>query len=591
MVSTIKVKIPGKCFVSPNPAGQYPFPFFFQVTFGQIAAEALLPNALTNNTEGAAKLTITISGFEKLLSPDKIKGFVENLSLTPEDDWNIKKSAKNNDIVMTYLGEELNPNFHFRAEAAKFVSDAKKNETVVLTVRVSQYNNMGPRSYTISTKVDYTPWAKSITFSKSPVRIGEAVDVNYTFDGDNVDKVLLQNGYTVNTNSSPYRAIIDRPSQFKLEVFNHSGIRHECDKQIDVEPPKIKFFRSDRSYFTQDESVTLTWDLCSISSFQIKNVADHIEDNHVTVRPKLKPGDKTVTYELTANGYINQAPGSVKDEVTLCYTDWKKSGSATGFFAGDVYDKMSYNGRIFTYHSNYYCYAHPKIYESADGINWKEYAVNNKADGTFICAAAGFYKNFLYAMGREGPDGQRLKLSTFNFETSAWEYLATYQSYCSEIGNFQFDEAQKCYLQIVPAGIFGIKCNPNNQWTLGTFTILAPSGKKAISGDYCFFKDRYYAVMLCEDHYFYVYDCSKPMRDVKFRMKAGTDCKFVFFVQTLNSLYILTDQKIVDAEKKKEADVFYPQLNKNGSRPWTGVNSDSQLFGIYPDKNMWVYHI
>ncbi len=595
MEPCIVVKIPEKCYISPDPKRTFPFPFSFVVTYGYIPSRDFIrPGPLNDNEAEAIKSPqITISGFEKLLSADRIDDFVDNLKKTGSDDWTIKKSASS-DIVMKFTGDDLDPDFYFCASTEKFISDTKKNDIATLKIAVSQFSGIEDQAYTISTKADYTPWAKSLTFAASPVPLGSRVDVFYECEGDAIDKRLSQDGVIADTARSPYTAEIDRPSLFTLEVFNQSGMNDRIQALIDVEPPQIISFAADRYYFAQGEAVNLKWTLRSVSSFQIDNLnkdKDVVSGSSAVVYPQTDPGEKAAVYTMRANGFIDKKPNSTTEKVVLTQTYWKKNGEVNGYFAGDVYGNTSYNSPIFVYKEIYYCYVHPVLYKSTDGVSWRQHSQNIEARDSFICFAAAQDHDTLYAMGKEGTGGKRLYITKYDFTGSMWTYAPAYQSCNSDIGSFAFSENSRVYAQTIPNGMSLASCGEDGKWNVKTSVIFAYGGRKVISGDYCFFKDRHYAVMLCEDNCIYVYDCSESMQDVLFKKEAGENSRYVSFIKTVNKLYIMTGCTLTDVKTQESADDFCPPMIKSGNRSWLGVNNDGKLFGIFPDKNLWIFDV
>lgn len=88
--------------------------------------------------------------------------------------------------MITYAGDAPKKEFAFSASTEQFISDAKENDWVTLTVTVRDFD-IPNHSYIVKTKVSYAPWAKSISFSKSSAAIGDQADVFYSYMGDNVD--------------------------------------------------------------------------------------------------------------------------------------------------------------------------------------------------------------------------------------------------------------------------------------------------------------------------------------------------------------------------------------------------------------------
>lgn len=592
MQADICVKIPERCFISPNPEKDFPFAFSFTVTYGYIPNADRICPVLREPQDRAVKYPqITISGFDKLLSESqKIETFINNLKKSGDSDWIIKKASAGSDIIIRYTGLELSSDFYFYASTESFISDTKENEIVTLTVTVENFDNLEDNQYIISTKVDYVPWAKSVTFSQSPVALGAQVEVGYEYLGDKTDKKLMQNGIKVDTARSPYTATIGRPALFTLMAFNDCGMIDTKDEFLDVLPPEILSFTADRHYFSEGEAVTLQWSLSSVSNFAIDNIdkeKDKVEKTYAVVYPAASGSGQKAVYTLRANGYKEGVPASVSKNLTLTRTLWKKAGIQTGYFAGDVYGDLKYNCRIFREGEYYYCYAHPWLYRSGDGLKWEKYSANDKADGQFVCIAADCYDHVFYAMGKNGADGNRLYISKYDFAVSGWEHTSAYQSCCSDIGGFAFSRTVKAYAQVLKNGIMIARCGADGKWCHGGSSISAPENKDVIGGDYCFYKNAFYAVMLCSDSYVYVYNCEESMEDILFKKEVDKNDRFVSLIPTINRLYLVTAGSLTDVKTGRIADDFSPMGGEQNKRMWIGSSGDGNLMGIYPDRNLW----
>lgn len=307
MTGTIVVAIPNKCYISPDPKREFPFEFYFHVTYGGVPKESrILSNPSCDKTvETVTYPQITVGGFEKLLSEDKITPFLNDLKRTGDDDWLIKKHAANSNILFQYIGTELAPEF-FRAAAEKFISTAEDNKLVTLTVSIRNFQNIDNTDYIICTKVDYTPWAKSLTAVQTIVPFHAVLDICYECIGDNIDKRLYQNGAKLDSARSPYTATIDSPALFTLEAFNQHGMSDEAQLNIDIAPPQIFSFTADKYTFSEGESIKLTWEMESVSDISIDGLnpqTDSIVKNSANVSPVPSKWERTKRYTLRANGY------------------------------------------------------------------------------------------------------------------------------------------------------------------------------------------------------------------------------------------------------------------------------------------------
>lgn len=591
MTPCIILKIPEVCYISANPQKEMPCTFYFLVTYGFLPGDQVkLLSKEGGGVRAVTGSTITIQNFDKLLSVDKLDEFLKNLKKTGDKDWIIEKS-KENEIVITYAGDAPKQEFAFSASTEQFISDAKQNDWVTLTVKVRDFD-ISDHSYIVKTKVSYAPWAEAISFSKNPVAIGEQTEVSFQYQGDGVKIQLLQGGSACKEAISPYTATITKPERFTLEVFNQLGIKDRVQAEIMVIPPEIKAFQADKTFFFQDkdEPVTLSWEVYSASTICMDYMDEgtkEIGTSPLEVHPKTKPGEKTVTYTLMANGYDENGIVIEKSKkILLQRTYWKKGDLAKGYFAQEVYGNLPYNSRIFTHDGQMYCYAHPDLYKSGDGITWESFSKNDKASAAFVCVAADYNKGKVYVMGKE--EGTVLCLSTYDFSGNQWIYEPAYQYCNSNMGAFCFSKNSETYVQVMEKGLTLHRRGDDGAWNAGNAVICTYGETKVVAGDHCFFKDREYAVMLCHDQRIYVYDCSKDMEEVLFRYDSGENSRFVCFIKTINNLYVMSANLLLDVKSQKPVDAFSPARDVTG-RPWMGVNSDGRAFGLFPDKAIWTY--
>ena len=105
-------------------------------------------------------------------------------------------------------------------------------------------------------------------------------------------------------------------------------------------------------------------------------------------------------------------------------------------------------------------------------------------------------------------------------------------------------------------------------WESGNAYINAPENTELLSGGMIFRVDRFYIAMLCADKgdrekkNVYLYDCSDGSEDGVMR-------------------------EIIHCSEATRDDLFYP-VSSDGQRAWFG-SDENNVFGIFPDKNLWVY--
>lgn len=191
-------------------------------------------------------------------------------------------------------------------------------------------------------------------------------------------------------------------------------------------------------------------------------------------------------------------------------------------------------------------------------------------------------------MGKQDENGEKLYISEFDFKTSVWTYSPAAQVCCSMMGGFSFSQKKIKYAQVISNGLFISSRGDDGQWNAGTSILQPYTGTMAVSGDYCFFKDRNYAVLLCNNNFIYVYDCDSSMEDVLFLKAIKDNTKFVNFVQTINNLYIIAGSTLINVKTQDYGESFSPPYDATINRPWVGASKDGLLFGVFPDRNLWI---
>lgn len=585
-MKNICVTIPDKCYISPNPKKTAYCPFSFDVTYGSITnSKAMRLNSSIKYPQ------ITISGFNKLISDSvKIEDFVKNLKKTGDDDWIILKNRSTDDIIIRYTGYELSPDFFFRASTEKFAADIKENTLVVMTVKIEGFDDISDNTYVISIKVDYMPWAKSVS-GNTPVELNSYTEVSYEYMGDNVDIRLCQNGATVETERSPYTALINKPSLFTLDVFNSIGIMDKTQNNIDVLPPGITGFKADKDFFSKGDAVNLSWNIFSSSGYELEGInedTDIIKADGATVYPSSVYSD--VSYTLRAYGYVNGNPGSTSKTLRLRRTFWTKEEPQKGYFEGEVYNNIKCNNKIFDIDGSRYCYAHPNLYKCSDGIKWESFSENQIVPSDFVYIASDCHNNIVYVMGKyKNDDIDSLYICTYDFSAGKWKGNSAGQVCISEIGSFAFAYDTDAYAQTVENGM-RISRRRGDEWNADSSVIMAPSGRKIMGSDYCFFKDSFYTAFLCDDSCIYIYKNNSDTEGTLWQIEVNANDKFVSLIAAVNNLYAITSDSIIDVVSGQPADMFSPMTGIYDKRMWLGRNANGKLIGIFPDKNLWTFN-
>lgn len=594
----IIVAIPDRCYLSPDPRREFYYPFYFQVTYGVVPENLKLPDTKeeigTKATAEEARAIegpqIRVSGLEQLLPEEKIGNFIENLTKEGQY-WDIRKAPSGSEVIMEYAGETPVSDFCFTASTERFLCEAQEKGTVVLKAQVKNFPGIEDYTQILKTTVAYIPWAKSLIFQPKIAAISEKVEVSYEYDGDFTEKRLKQDGIWVQTARSPYTTLIQRPSLFELEVFNDRGLTDMIQEQIDVLPPRILKFFSESRFFTEGQAVRLTWEVESASDVSLDGFVEGRDERTSTgaVVYPIAEGGEAVCYTLRVSGYKGRKPYTVSSQISLFETRWKNMGAVSGYFSGDIYANPTYQGRLFWHRDRLYGYAHPNLYGSADGLTWEKTAQNDACGSEFSCLAADYFGGVLYIMGRKR---EHLYFSSYDFSTEEFSCIPAGKDCNSNMGSFAFSQTRKAYCQIYENGI-SISCEEDGQWNGASSILKAEKGMRVQSGDYCFFKDRFYAVMLCSSQEgggkkLYVYDCGEQAEEEVYIWEAGDEDSFVCLVPAENDLYILTNSVFAGYRKGKPVDRYIPPAPK-GSRPWLGRGRESALMGIYPDKNKWNY--
>lgn len=584
----IAVSIPEKCYISSDPKRTAPFEFYFHIAYGVIPEENRPPGEDSGQDE-TGRAQVTVKGFEKLLSEDKIEDFISSLKIVGGDDWVIQKSVFSSDIIFRYEGDILPDDFFLRASVETFICDAVTNDPVMLTVRVKNFPGTEDVEYAICTKVDYTPWARSLSASQAVVDLDGQVEISYECLGDHIDKRLYQGVEKVNTARSPYTAVIDKPTLFTLEVFNEAGMEDRTQIWVDVSPPRITSFASDRNYFSSGEEQMLTWSVASVSNIAVDGLTegDTMGENYALVHPKASYGEKTVRYMLRAYGYKDKRPGGVSAEVFLNQSGWKNSGAVSGFFADQAaYAYENYNRHIFTYGNAYYCYANPVLYKSMDGFFFEPFSTNDTAPGSFLCLAADVFDGVLYAMGKQGKEERSLFFAMYHFGQGIWSYQSAMQTCISNHGAFSCSDGRIQYAQMCSRGIV-LTSYEGGYWNDGTVSLAVPEGNTLVCGDVCCFKNQSYAAFLTDDRQLSVYCDTSENEHLLFATKLTQQESVIRFAQSENRLYVATEKTLYDVAMQRAADIFFP-LQQSGY-PWFGRDLQGDLFGIFPDQCRWTY--
>lgn len=301
------------------------------------------------------------------------------------------------------------------------------------------------------------------------------------------------------------------------------------------------------------------------------STADTIED---TV-------DAAVVYTLDADnlkGFTDWA------QISVAITGWHKAGSVVGL-PGDARTARDIAG-VARYGNAYYCYSSAVLYRSEDGCRWTEYSKNTEAgEGKRPCTACRLCGDSLYIMA--GNVGERLKIMRFHFADKQWEISPAYQNCVSADGHLAFSAKYSYYAQTAALGMVVSGHDDKSdwfQWNRINFDIT-PEGKRALYSDLCFWKDRFYAVILCDDEKFYFYECREETEEALFVCEAGGKGR-ISLLPTANRLFVAVNGRLYDTDTREAADSCFPPAGEGGCC----LGSDQEgIFGIFGDGNFWIY--
>ena len=291
--------------------------------------------------------------------------------------------------------------------------------------------------------------------------------------------------------------------------------------------------------------------------------------------------DAAVVYTLDADnlkGFTDRA------QISVDITGWHKAGRVEGL-PGDDRAWRDMAGLV-KYGNAYYCYSHAVLYRSGDGCKWAEYSKNAEAaERKWQCTACRLYGDSLYIMA--GNVGERLKIMRFYFPDKKWEISPAYQNCVSADGHLAFSAKYSYYGQTVASGM-AVTGHDNEsdwfRWNKSNFDITA-DGKQALYSDLCFWRDRFYAAILCDDERFYLYECREDMEEALFVCEAGRKGR-ISLLPTINRLLIAVNNRLYDAGTKNVADGYFPPLGEEGCC----LGSDQEgIFGVFGDGNFWVH--
>lgn len=284
----------------------------------------------------------------------------------------------------------------------------------------------------------------------------------------------------------------------------------------------------------------------------------------------------------------------------ICKTDWQKKTEEKEIFETDIYGDPNFNSQIFSYKGSLYAYLHPSLYKKDENGEWKSLTKNKLYGDSCSCHAAHLYDGTLYA-AVSVKDSGRFSMCRYDMEKDKWQtdtgsvrlpYTEKGIPICCGFAVLKHDE----YFYCVEKDFVSVyKYNKDFAgWNNGNFYVDAPENTGLIGGGMICRGNRFYIAMLCtengdaEKKNVYLYDCSEHNEEWLMKSRVSKDTSRIIMLKTINNLWIATDREIINCDKITRDGLFYPVCAEN-QRAWFGSDEDN-VFGIFPDKNLWVYN-
>lgn len=405
----------------------------------------------------------------------------------------------------------------------------------------------------------------------------------------------------------------DLPGDFKVKLFTDCFLCHRTDTHepvvLTIHTEGFEQLFSDEDYTDYQVSVQVVYAPC-ITEFKILCGGDDYDkqlyvnpqyDNPVTLHWNIMGNGKLEHTLLKGNVYLPEASAvdEIEDQVTCSvvytlqaenqkgFSDTKQiEVKLTGWHKVGNVEGLSFDmAGIVKYKGSFYIYKHPVLYQSSDGCKWIEYSKNTEtSQESFPVTNCGLFENELYVMA--GTVGRRLKIFTFDFTKKTWENTFAHQYCLSTNAHMAFSQEYHYYGQTQNQGMIVTGYNSmstSRQWNECMFSIT--TDEESCYSDLCFWRDRFYAVVLCKNKWFYVYECRAELEDAIFSCEVG-EIAPIRLLPTTNRLLIIVNGKMFDLESRKELEEYVPSNGKD----IICLGSDKLgLYGIFSDKNFWIY--
>lgn len=286
----------------------------------------------------------------------------------------------------------------------------------------------------------------------------------------------------------------------------------------------------------------------------------------------------------------------------ICKTDWQKKTEEKGIFQNDIYGDANLNPRIFSYQGSLYAYFHPVLYKRDDKGEWKSLTENKLYKDGFSCHSSCLHDGTFYAaLSSEGSKNFSMCRCDMEHCGLEWQedegtvqlpYRAQGAPICC---GYAVSEREEYFYCVEGNDVAFCEYEENSGWNNRAYYVAAPESTSLLCGDMIFRGERLYLAMLCaedgdakkkavylydstDDHYVY---CLMKRR-------ASESAGSIALLETANNLWIATDREIINCDGKTRDGLFYPP-RADDKRAWFG-SDENNVFGIFPDKNLWVYN-
>lgn len=285
----------------------------------------------------------------------------------------------------------------------------------------------------------------------------------------------------------------------------------------------------------------------------------------------------------------------------ICKTDWQKKTEEKGIFQTDIYGDANLNPRIFFYKGSLYAYFHPVLYKRDDKGEWKSLTENKLCKEGFSCHASYLYDGTFYAaLSSEGSDYFTMCRCDMEHYGLTWQKDGgEVQLPCRAQGapiccGYAVSEREEYFYCVEGNDVAVCEYEENEGWNNRAYYVPASESTSLLCGDMIFRGERLYLAMLCAENgdakkkAVYLYDCSGRSEDCRMKRRVSDNTGRIALLKTANNLWIATDREIINCDDKTRDGLFYPP-RADDKRAWFG-SDENNVFGIFPDKNLWVYN-